>query len=311
MNTTYSPLVSVIVPNYNHAQYLETRFNSILAQDYQNIEIIILDDNSTDDSLKIINKYKNNPLVSQLITSENNSGSTFKQWEKGIKQAKGDIIWIAESDDSCSPHLLSKLIEKYYKENAVLAFCRSSLIDELGNVASTRFQNCFNGSFSMDGKQFIKNYLAYGNPIYNTSSVIFDKKAVLSINNSYTFLKGSGDRLLWILLSEKGNVSFLDENHNYFRIHGNNTTTSLNKRGINIKESKYIFDYMISQKLISLEQSRQIRKNKLWYILQQKFEDKNLEKKLLKLWGADYKFYTKLFLLKIYYKLLRIKNVKI
>ena len=68
---------------------------------------------------------------------------------------------------------------------------------------------------------------------------------------------------------------------------------------------------MISQKLISLEQSRQIRKNKLWYILQQKFEDKNLEKKMLKLWGANYKFYTKLFLLKIYYKLLRIKNVKI
>ena len=54
------PLVSIIIPNYNHAQYLDERIQSVLKQTYQNFEVIILDDKSTDNSLEVINKYKDN-----------------------------------------------------------------------------------------------------------------------------------------------------------------------------------------------------------------------------------------------------------
>src|SRR5690606_14670397 len=94
-------LVSIILPNYNHASYLPDRLNSIFNQSYQNFEVIILDDCSRDVSLEILNIYKGHPKVSHFIANEVNSGSPFKQWQKGLKLAKGDFVWIAESDDYC------------------------------------------------------------------------------------------------------------------------------------------------------------------------------------------------------------------
>lgn len=97
--------VSVIIPNYNHAQFLEERINSVLQQRFQDFEIILLDDCSTDDSLTIINdfatRYPNK--ISQVLVNETNTGNTFRQWEKGLVYAKGTYIWIAESDDVAEP----------------------------------------------------------------------------------------------------------------------------------------------------------------------------------------------------------------
>ena len=96
--------VSIIVPNYNHEKYLDERIQSILNQTYQDFEIIILDDCSTDNSKFVIEKFRNNEHVSHIVYNEQNSGSTFKQWERGFELAKGELIWIAESDDSCDYH---------------------------------------------------------------------------------------------------------------------------------------------------------------------------------------------------------------
>ena len=93
--------VSVIIPNYNHAQYLPERIESVFGQTYPNYEVIILDDCSTDNSREVIEQYRTNPHVSQIIYNEENSGGVFKQWKKGLSLAKGDLLWIAESDDKC------------------------------------------------------------------------------------------------------------------------------------------------------------------------------------------------------------------
>lgn len=94
-----SSLVSIIIPNYNHAAFLQQRLNSVFQQTYQNFEVILLDDASTDASVAILNEYKDHPKVSHLVINERNSGSPFKQWQKGIALAKGEYVWIAESDD--------------------------------------------------------------------------------------------------------------------------------------------------------------------------------------------------------------------
>ena len=98
MNT---PFVSVIIPNYCHAKYLDQRIQSVLNQTYQNFEVIILDDCSPDGgaSKAVIEKYRNNSHVSHIVYNENNSGSPFKQWKKGADMAQGELLWIAESDD--------------------------------------------------------------------------------------------------------------------------------------------------------------------------------------------------------------------
>src|SRR6267378_5588953 len=90
-NTALSahPSVSVIVPNYNHARYLRQRIESVLGQTYKDIEVILLDDCSTDESRAIISEYSADPRV-KVVLNEVNSGSTFKQWKKGMGLAHGE-----------------------------------------------------------------------------------------------------------------------------------------------------------------------------------------------------------------------------
>ena len=91
--------VSIIIPNYNYARFLQQRIESVLAQTYTDYEIILLDDASTDDSVSILNHYKTNSRVAHLEINSVNTGSPFIQWQKGISLSRGKYIWIAESDD--------------------------------------------------------------------------------------------------------------------------------------------------------------------------------------------------------------------
>ena len=131
-------LVSVIIPNFNHARYLDERIQTVLDQTYQNFELIILDDCSTDNSKEIIEKYRHNPHVSHILYNEHNSGKIFSQWQKGIDKAKGELIWIAESDDKCRPELLEKLVSEFQNNmNLVVAFCKTVFFSDNGHELFT------------------------------------------------------------------------------------------------------------------------------------------------------------------------------
>ncbi len=82
------PLVSVIIPNYNHAHCLEARIQSVLGQRLSDFELILLDDASTDSSVMILDKYRSNPKTTQVLLNSVNSGSPFAQWQKGLLQLK-------------------------------------------------------------------------------------------------------------------------------------------------------------------------------------------------------------------------------
>ena len=130
MNT---PTVSVIVPNYNHSAYLSLRIDSILKQSYVDFELILLDDCSSDSSREILLSYESEPRVSHVIFNETNSGTTFKQWEKGISLARGRYIWIAESDDFADVDFLKVTIEALDQNpNAVIAYTGSQMVDDKG-----------------------------------------------------------------------------------------------------------------------------------------------------------------------------------
>src|SRR5690606_15755367 len=123
------PKVSIIVPNYNHAPFLKDRLDSIFCQDFEDYEVILMDDCSTDGSREILESYKDHGKVTQLVLNEKNSGSTFRQWKKGIELAKGEYIWIAESDDVADSKLVEVLVERLDEDATVgLAYCQSWVI---------------------------------------------------------------------------------------------------------------------------------------------------------------------------------------
>ena len=176
-----NPKVSVIIPNYNHEMYLAERIQSVLNQSYKDYEVIILDDVSKDNSREVIEKFRSNPHVSHIVYNTENSGSTFKQWAKGFSLAKGKLIWIAESDDSCSPELLRKLVNEFEKDKElVLAYSLSMFIDEHGNQHKPA--NNVKRTVHLDGKDYIQRYMEFGNHIKNASCALFKKDVAVNLN---------------------------------------------------------------------------------------------------------------------------------
>lgn len=278
-------LVSVIVPNYNHAAYLDERIQSVLNQTYSNFEIIILDDVSSDNSREVIEKYRDNPHVSHIVFNEKNSGSTFKQWHKGFSLAKGNLIWIAESDDACEPTLLEKLVHEFdIDKNCVLAFSRSIYADE--NLEPMFAHKKINGVEHWTGIQLIKMHLAIYNIVANASSAVFSKDIALSIDDQYTKYKGAGDQLFWIEICEHGNVAIINEYLNYFRHHGTNTTAKCNSSGQNMKEVKAINDYLLRKGLLNQAEEKRVARRIISDIYISKFNNPQIKGELLSAWEA-------------------------
>lgn len=123
--------VSVIIPNYCHARFLNQRIDSVLNQTYRDYEVIILDDCSTDNSREIIESYRNHPKISHIVYNEKNSGSTFIQWEKGFELARGEYIWIAESDDVARSTFLEECMNAFSSYSDVsIVFSDCLFVDE-------------------------------------------------------------------------------------------------------------------------------------------------------------------------------------
>ena len=185
MNTL--PLVSVIIPNYNYARFLNARIGSILNQSFQDFELILLDDCSTDNSRDVLECYRNNPHVSHIVFNEQNSGSPFIQWMKGIELARGKYIWIAEADDMAEPAFLERCITYLVSYNsAVVAFSGSFIIDENSKICPKQDYDRWNKKQLLSqkkhavykGSEYIKNNLYWKNYIYNASGTVFKKNCV-------------------------------------------------------------------------------------------------------------------------------------
>lgn len=216
------PLVSVIIPGYNHAPFLRTRIDGVLAQTYNNIEVIMLDDCSTDNSAEIMLSYKENEKVSHIVINDKNTGNTFKQWEKGISLAKGEYVWIAESDDDASPDFLALLMEKMLRSpDSALAFCRSQMIDSDGKPLNYSWDEPkrYNGTGIYDGKTFSLHRMVFKNLLYNASMIVFRKRYYYNINNVYQMYRHSGDWLFWFEMCMQGAVCEVPEVLNRFRQH--------------------------------------------------------------------------------------------
>lgn len=281
------PLVSVIIPNYNHAIFLKERIESVLNQSYLNFEIIILDDVSTDNSKEIIMLYENNPHVSHIVFNEENSGSPFKQWKKGMELAKGELIWIAESDDSCEVTLLEKLVKEHLNNGNVVTFCKSQRMDENGFKYETFHNEIKYGNWR--GKDFIQQYLGKYNIIMNASSAIFDKKTALQVDTHYMRFKGSGDWLFWIEMVKNGSISYIDEALNFFRKHSTNTTEKSYSNGTNFVEDKIIFDYLVGNQLISQKTSERIRMQNLYKFSSFPFDNEEVRYRVINAWHFTFK----------------------
>ena len=295
------PFVSVIVPNYNHAAFLKQRIDSILNQSFQDFELVLLDDCSTDESRAVLNSYAENPHVSHVVFNKSNSGSPFAQWKKGISLAKGEWIWIAESDDWADEHFLeTMLIEAKAYPTAGLLYAKAKYMYP---NAETWCPQLSNQSLFHKGEDFLKQRLLFNNVIYNVSMVLFRKSLIKDLDFAkFDNMRLCGDWFFYTLLCERTDVLEVDKLLSYYRVHNANSSYVAECEGRTFLEGIEILDYILachlmSPRVYSRRWGRQLAKYQIKY-----YYSEGVRNMILRCLRKNHK------LMLLYYYIYRLKN---
>lgn len=189
-----SPLVSVVIPAYNAEEYIEETLQSVLTQTYKNIEVIVVDDGSTDRTLQIINKYKSDLM---LITQKNKGVSVARN--TAVDKAMGEWIAFIDADDIWFPKKIAEQVSQMGSENWSHTNSLYFGYNQDGNTKRSDLTPQFGGH--VFEKLLTDNFIT-------TSTVLIKKKTFLQYGKFDVSLKALEDWKLWLEIS-------LEENLNY------------------------------------------------------------------------------------------------
>lgn len=222
------PKVTALIPSYNHGPFLRQRIETVLQQTYLNIELIVIDDGSDDDSDEIINSLLKQHNF-RYIRNSRNSGTPFAAWGKAVSIATGEFIWICESDDFADACFLEVAVARLIEnQEAVLFYCDSWVVDEDGkriDHTDSYFHDIWRESrwdqnFTQDGTRELANFQLRGQTVPNMSSALVSARAFRQAYNPFLKkFKLTGDWLFIGWVMRHGSVVFCKRTLNYYRRH--------------------------------------------------------------------------------------------
>ena len=211
-----NPLVSILTPTFNHERFIGTCIESVLKQTYQNWEMIIIDDGSTDKTEYEVAKYHNDKI--KYVKQENvGIWRLSETYNKALDMSKGDLIAILEGDDSWPSFKLEKQVKIFEKNDIVLCWGRKNTINDKNEIIAFDLQNLehFN---NMPQEEIIRNLIITN--FIQPCTVMINKNALLSIGG---FLQDKitpyVDYTTFLELSLKGRFYALDIVMGYWRLH--------------------------------------------------------------------------------------------
>ncbi len=231
------PLVSVVITNYNYARFLGERFQSILAQTCRDMEIIFADDCSTDDSVAMAEAaLAPSGLPYRILRNERNSGNPFVQWNRGLREARGEFVWIAESDDFCEPTLLAELLRLARRNERIgIAYCQTQPVDVAGQriteynyIQYTDFldRQKWLAEYVNHGRHEVEQYLCRLCTIINVSMVLFRRAHFLRAGYVDPRYLQAGDWISYIKILEHADIAYTPQVLNSHRIHPRKNTVN-------------------------------------------------------------------------------------
>lgn len=234
------PRVSVIVPNYNYAHLLAERMRSITRQNIAPYEIIILDDASTDNSPGLIAELQKT-MELRVVKNKENSGSVFRQWQKGVELARGDYVWIAEADDLSEPDFIETTFKAFVDTAVVMSYTESVQINIDGEVIAEHYRDYLSDleperwltSYVRSGIDEITELMSVKNTVPNVSAVLFKRDSLQAVLKEHidevTSYNFAGDWALYVRLLAQGKIAFNPAPLNRHRRHADSVTSGANK----------------------------------------------------------------------------------
>lgn len=215
MNTT-QPLVSIVTPSFNQAKYLEATIRSVLAQDYPNLEYILIDGGSTDGSVEIIKKYADKLAYWVSVPDRGQTDAV----NKGFAQTKGEFLAWLNSDDTYEPHAVSEAVQFLVENPDIgMVYGDANFIDEQGRVMG-RFP-----AAQTDYRRLRQGYVHIPQQAAFWRAELW--RQVGPLDPSIYFAM---DYDLWVRLARIGKLRYHPRVWGNFRLHGDSKTIAEDDR---------------------------------------------------------------------------------
>lgn len=195
-----NPLFSVLIANYNNGKYIVDAINSVFKQTYDNWEIIIVDDNSTDNSIEIYKKYEKHPKI-YIYYNDNNHGCGYTK-RRCAELANGEVCGFLDPDDTLEPNALDVMVKAHNDDESLsMVYSRYNEVDEnLLFIRVSKQQRIIpEGSSFLEGDGGISHFVSFKSSAYR-------KTPGINVN----FLRAV-DHNMYFMLEEVGNVKFIDK----------------------------------------------------------------------------------------------------
>ena len=236
---TSTPLVSIIMPAHNSEQFIGMAIDSVLSQTYQNWELIVVNDNSTDSTCKIVEDYEHRDSRISLYNAEYHNGMPSAPRNTGVNLAKGRFISFLDSDDLWTSTKLEEQVPLFANENVVVVYSNYEKIDEDGKRSNRIVTAPSKLNYAV---------LLHGNAIGNLTG-IYDTQKVgkIKVKDSH-----HEDYAMWLEILSKGGIGL-----------NTNSTTAfyrLSKSGISRNKIRLLsWQWQIYRNIVHLSIAQSIK----------------------------------------------------
>lgn len=237
--------ISVIIPNYNYARYLDQAIQSVLVQSYENVELIVVNNGSTDNSLEVLKKYGDEIL---LINQPNLGQSGARN--SGLSLSSGDLIAFLDADDFWQPNKLEMQIS-LINDDTQLVYCGIAPFKDLGNeklqsVLPKYKGNCIDFFIDLPGASIV---------LSGESTALFSRELLDQVGNFDVELNSTAGWDFFRRCSRVTNFDFVSEPLVNYRLHSSNMSNSNAKVILDMRRA---YSKLFKDKAWSIPMEKQI-----------------------------------------------------
>ena len=265
-----NPLISIAMATYNGGQYLKEQLDSIYAQTYKNIEVIVTDDCSTDETTEILEQYSKSHGLKYYVNEENLG--FVKNFEKAITLCKGEYIALSDQDDVWETHKIYTLY--HHVKDALLIHSDASLIDESGELTASSYTQNSHKVLRRDIIEYFFNNDVTG------CTMMFSRKllsTILPVPENVI----AHDWWIAIQAKQQGKITYVPEALVQYRQHQNNQIGASNALEISIHtarveshQKKLLFLQILRQSMVWNREEKKVLDDLIYYY--QTYFDNNI-----------------------------------